>query len=433
MVNLFGTMVGFLGFFQSRDQGLVNIDNPPFRLHYDFTTGFFFLSTALLSLNDMFGKNIQCMGYKNGKVQEADSAVTQYCWVTGTYTVPGVDTMDQDKLANIGHAGRDHKDDICKTPPNNGKQEMFKYNKITGDISPMNKTETDRYKDDDEVPLCKKTHSYYQWVPFLFVFQGLLFMIPHKIWKSLEEGKMSSISAGVTLANKQKEEDRLNMVKNIARFVEKDNRTYGHKKYAYGFLFCQFLNLLNVIFNIWLLDAFIEGHFLDLGFKWINASGDGDDRLLKGIFPRMTLCEWKTLGTSGYDQFRSFICLLATNIITEKVFVFLWFWLFFLLIVSTCVIVYFCLMLFSKSEHIRNYFLAFAIRMRVSKLRQTDINEKDDKKKVINYLGKLPSTNFFFLYLLASNVDTRCLQDLLREIADRKLDVLRIKKTPREF
>ena len=306
---------------------------------------------------------------------------------------------------------RKHPDGVCKTP--DGDYYQYKEN---GDISKLLEDDLKKYNNDPKVEKCRKTHSYYQWVPFLFVFQGFLFIIPHKIWESLEEGKMSSISNGVTKANNQKEDDRLNMVKNIARFVDREGRMYGHKKYAYGFLFCQFLNLINVIFNIWLLDSFIEGKFLDLGFQWINADGT-DNGLLKEIFPRMTSCEWTTSGTAGHDQVRSYICLLATNIITEKVFVFLWFWLIFLLIVSSVVIVYFSLMLFSWSEHIRNYFLAFAIRMKVSKLRIKDSDEKDDKKKVVKYLKKIPSTNFFFLYLLASNIDYRCLQDLLKEIA----------------
>ena len=86
--------------------------------------------------------------------------------------------------------------------------EIFKFNEVTGDISKLNTTEKKVYADDKSIPWCKKTHNYYQWVPFLFVFQGFLFLVPHKIWSSLEEGKMASISNGVTKANQQKEEDR---------------------------------------------------------------------------------------------------------------------------------------------------------------------------------------------------------------------------------
>ena len=95
MVNIFGTVVGFASFFQSRPKNDIKIDNVAFRLHYDFTTGFFFLATALLSLNDMFGSNIQCHGYDgSGKVTAAHKAVTQYCWIRGgiTKTRPSSDS-----------------------------------------------------------------------------------------------------------------------------------------------------------------------------------------------------------------------------------------------------------------------------------------------------------------------------------------------------
>ena len=60
------------------------------------------------------------------------------------------------------------------------------------------------YKKDDckEKAHCKKQHNYYQWVPFLFIFQGLLFMLPNTIWTQLEGRKMASISTAVTTANK---------------------------------------------------------------------------------------------------------------------------------------------------------------------------------------------------------------------------------------
>ena len=60
MVNLFNTVLGFGCFFKSREDNTIKIDNVGFRLHYGFTAGFMFLSTALLGLTDMFGTTIQC-------------------------------------------------------------------------------------------------------------------------------------------------------------------------------------------------------------------------------------------------------------------------------------------------------------------------------------------------------------------------------------
>lgn len=61
MVNIFGTVVGVTAFLHSRkDPNTATIDDFAFRLHYEVTAGFFFLATSLLSLNDLFGKAIQC-------------------------------------------------------------------------------------------------------------------------------------------------------------------------------------------------------------------------------------------------------------------------------------------------------------------------------------------------------------------------------------
>ena len=50
--------------------------------------------------------------------------------------------------------------------------------------------------------MCRQTLNYYQWVPYMLVLQGALFLLPHKLWKVLEEGKMKCISEGVRTGNK---------------------------------------------------------------------------------------------------------------------------------------------------------------------------------------------------------------------------------------
>jgi len=67
MTKLFGAVVGFLSFFKTRPADKAKIDNSVFRLHYDFTVGFFFLATGLLSLNELFGKAILCRGLNDGQ------------------------------------------------------------------------------------------------------------------------------------------------------------------------------------------------------------------------------------------------------------------------------------------------------------------------------------------------------------------------------
>ena len=45
------------------------------------------------------------------------------------------------------------------------------------------------------------------------------------------------------------------------------------------------------------------------------------------VFPRMTKCIYKKFGSSGTIQTHDALCLLPINVINEKIYVFLWFWL----------------------------------------------------------------------------------------------------------
>ena len=59
-----------------------------------------------------------------------------------------------------------------------------------------------------------------------------------------------------------------NVVSNVARYIRDDIADAGHNKYAYGYLIYLILNVLNVLFNIFLLDLFLNGEFLNLGIRF---------------------------------------------------------------------------------------------------------------------------------------------------------------------
>ena len=49
---------------------------------------------------------------------------------------------------------------------------------------------------DDEAK-CRDVHNYYQWVPYVLVLMGLMFLLPNQLWKYLEEEKIDSIVKGI--------------------------------------------------------------------------------------------------------------------------------------------------------------------------------------------------------------------------------------------
>ncbi|XP_023331313.1 innexin inx3 [Eurytemora carolleeae] len=308
-MNLFGTALGFAGFFKSRDYGSARIDNIPFRLHYSFTSGFLFLATALLGLNDLFGKEIQCHSNSGG----ASQAIEQYCWVSGTYIVPDSVGLDENTVG-IGPYKK------CLMPDEKTILECAREDETCD--------ERNKGSNDVNLGMCAETQSYYQWVPFILMFQGLVFIIPHKIWEIIEEGKMKSITDGVRIGTSIISEDKeqKSTIKNISKFIHRQNKSSGHAKYAYGFFFCLVLSLINVIFNFVFLDIVFKSKFRTLGVRWIKEHFSMENRVLRDIFPRMTACVWTDFGTGGVVQYKNFVCIMAANILNEKIFIFLWFW-----------------------------------------------------------------------------------------------------------
>lgn len=102
-----------------------------------------------------------------------------------------------------------------------------------------------------------------------------------------------------------------------------------HNAYVMKFLFCESLNLFNIIGQMFLMDRFLGYEFSSFGADVIRmASLDDDERIdpMATVFPKMTKCDFHIYGPSGTIEKYDSLCLLPINIINEKMFVFLWFW-----------------------------------------------------------------------------------------------------------
>ena len=150
------------------------------------------------------------------------------------------------------------------------------------------------------------------------------------------------------------------VVNNVAKFIVKHNNTRSHLKYAVSFMFCQFLNIINLFLNYFIMEKFLSGNFSSLGYGWLRALGSRS-MILSDVFPRMTMCQWREIGFGNAVVNTNYLCLLATNRITEKIFVFYWFWLITLIIITLLSFLYYCTMFCSKSIRWRDRFLAISI------------------------------------------------------------------------
>jgi len=92
------------------------------------------------------------------------------------------------------------------------------------------------------------------------------------------------------------------------------------------------------------LDIFLEGQFRRYGplVSAFFAEENPHDRIdpMARLFPKMTKCTIHTFGPAGSVQTHDALCVLPLNVVNEKIFVVLWFWLVFLAGVGCLAIIY---------------------------------------------------------------------------------------------
>lgn len=122
------------------------------------------------------------------------------------------------------------------------------------------------------------------------------------------------------------------------RIDQARNYFYKHirinKKFARQLILCEFLNLVNLLLQIYLTNEFLAGQFYSLGIKFWEDDFSGRMDVLDTIFPKITKCDFYKYGQSGSIQRHDALCVMALNVVHEKIYVILWFWFCVMLIVT---------------------------------------------------------------------------------------------------
>jgi len=273
----------------------VCIDNNIFRLHYKASVIVLVVASLLVTSRQYIGDPIDCI------VEEIPNSVMDtYCWIHSTFSVPAAPGADKTDFAPFGMLPE----------------------------SQMEEGQDLRY------------HKYYQWVCFTLFFQAILFYIPRFLWKMWEGGKLKMLVAGlnVPIVDEETRKDRKTVLVNY--FTE--NR-HNHNFYAFRFFACEFLNLANVLFQIYFMDFFLGGEFTTYGSEVLAMTEmENDQRTdpMARVFPKITKCTFHKFGASGSVQKFDGICVLPLNIINEKIYVFLWFWFVLLAVITKLQMIY---------------------------------------------------------------------------------------------
>lgn len=335
----------------------VSIDNIPFKLHYRVTTTILLCSSILISCKQFFGDPIHCFTAFKEEVPEA--FLNTFCWMQSTFILPG------------------------------------SLNKETGIevLAPG----IDKHVGQDRVFL-----KYYQWVALFLTFQALCFYLPRFIWKTLEGNRISQVSNGLKNPLESQSDSKRTQIKQMTSYIM-DNLG-GHKLYTLSYCLCEILNFANVILQIFLTDQFLGGEFTTYGSEVLSFTQKDQeyryDPMIK-VFPRLSKCSFHKFGPSGDIQRHDALCILALNIINEKIFIVIWFWFIILAIISGCQLFYRVAWLLI--ERLR-YRLLIKFNQRVT---------RDQLRRIAFKFG---IGDWFFMQLLSKNMHSLSFRELVSEI-----------------
>merc|ERR1712038_2080096 len=245
-------------------------------------------------------------------------------------------------------------------------------------------------------------------VIFFFV-QAVMFYIPRLVWKHAEGGLMKKLVGGLTdpLIPYQREE-REKQVDSIRRYFKEDLRSHGG--YAINFFLCELLTLVNVVGQIYFTDRFLGYQFTTYGLdvvKMTTMDPEGRSDPMNMVFPKVTKCTFHKYGPSGTVTRHDGLCILALNIINEKIYVFLWFWFVGVAIMSGLAIVYRMVVILVPS-------------LRVSVICARALNQvprSTVKALISSKSGWLDQVgDYWVIYLLSKNLNPIAMKELLEEL-----------------
>lgn len=265
---------------------------------------------------------------------------------------------------------------------------------------------------------------YYQWMPIFLSLQAFLYYLPTLLWRATNNRSGVNVHTIVEAAESFSDSiDRKNstikcMTLAMNRYLSNQKDTPSsftlslknifarscfyfcgrrHGNYLVSlYLIYKFLAIAVVISQIITLNYFLGQDFHTYGLEAIKSILYGME-LSSPRFPRVTMCDFKIRRLGNVQRF-TVQCVLPINLFNEKIFIFLWFWLIFVVIVLLFYIVMWLSRILLRSSN-KSYVKKHLELM--NKL-NTDADRKMAKSFVHDYLRK---DGVFVLRLVGHNTN----------------------------
>lgn len=295
---------------------------------------------------------------------------------------------------------------------------------------------------DDEIPKTQLAREdrqikYYQWVPMILLFQALLFKVPCILWRILTASAGVNLDKIVTLAAETQyisPEDREKTIKHIVRYMDRwleNAREYRSgcfirlrqtiSKYCcivcgkrYGnylvtiYMIIKLLYMTNAIGQLFILNEFLGTNYNAYGLEVMQHLVEGIEMVDSIRFPRVTLCDFKIRKLATVQSY-TVQCVLPINLFNEKIFIFIWFWLVFVAVLSSANFLVWCYTMIFRQHRVR-YLKKF---LRINDCYKSELDKKMAVKFAEQYLRQ---DGIFVLRLVGKNANDVLVSEIILQL-----------------
>lgn len=188
----------------------------------------------------------------------------------------------------------------------------------------------------------------------------------------------------------------------------KDHLRNKYNRYFAYFVCCEGLNVVMAVGQIFITDRFLNKQFLGYGlnlYRFYQLPAE-EIRLLDltnpmcEAFPRVASCQFYIYGSGGQEASFNALCVLALNVIIDKVYLVFWFWF---IILVTCGCARLLQRVFQVLPYIGPSIRYFLVNWEMHRY----FKDNEHTESIKNYFKTCSIGDWFVLYQMSQNLNKK--------------------------
>ena len=260
---------------------------------------------------------------------------------------------------------------------------------------------------------------YYRWIPLTLLAIAAIFYIPRKFSKYSENPKIKQLMEEMAQMQCRYDQNEQQVINRATVYIAYNTRT--HNWLFVKYIGCVVVCLLIDILVFYGLDVFLLGKFSMYGIHAIPFNRDpvGFTDYISRVFPPFVDCEIAPVHQLLNKRIERFGCHLPIQEFYEKIFFIIWFWLIFLIIITSLYLIALALFVFLP------YIQLMLLRIPKPARATTSVRKTILKVMEFSKIGDI-----YLLYRLKQYSSAAMYYEILNQLATCEVLLNVIKKEP---